>query len=162
MGRFLLFSWLLVVSITAIGAENPPFVIELAARVDAQQRTASGQTAATGETKATSAMLTAKSKATLHVRWSIENQDETRTFADVTIHCVLEKEGRIGQGETAQPSGMVYESALLMDFAPRAMSTAEFAIEVPEPGRYLLRVETIGVAKQGDHEYFAVLDLKAI
>ena len=47
-----------------------------------------------------------------------------------------------------------------MDFAPEAKSSADFSIEVPDPGDYVLRVETIGAAKKHGHEHFAALTLK--
>ena len=48
----------------------------------------------------------------------------------------------------------------MMDFAPQAKSSADFVIEVPEPGSYLLRLETIGAAKAHGHEHVAAMDLR--
>ena len=42
----------------------------------------------------------------------------------------------------------------------RARSSADFVIEVPPAGNYLLRLETIGSSSSHGHEDFAAIDLK--
>ena len=156
-----LFSLILVSIAIMRAADGDPFSIELLARVDNQQQTVRGDATTASARGSTRPVLTGKSKSTLRVRWTIVNEGKTASIPDVTVHFVLDKENTIGQREVPRPGpDVVYESALIMDFAPRARSSADFVIEVPEPGSYLLRLETIGAAKTLGHEHFAAMDLK--
>jgi hypothetical protein len=148
----------------SIGAQTAPIAIELVARVGTRQWTARSPAAtAQRPTQLPRPVLTAKSGAAMHVHWSIVNQDKTGRFTNVTVHCVLQKQARVGQPELPRPDpNPVYESALLIDLSPQARSAADFVIEVPEPGIYLLRVETIGAGKQQGHESAALLDIRVL
>jgi hypothetical protein len=146
---------------TTRAADDDPFSMELVVRVDNQDQTVHGEAASASAGGSTRPVLTAKSKSTLRVRWSIVNAGKTASIPDVTVHFFLDKEKTIGQREIPKPGpDVAYESALLMDFAPQASSSSDFVIEVPEPGSYLLRLETIGAAKTHGHEHFAAMDLK--
>ena len=138
-----------------VGAQSDAIVVELQARTDGQQQTASG--GSTG----TRPVLAATAGRNVSVQWSIVNQDKTAGLADVTVHCFLTKENAIGQSGAPPLGGDVaFESALVMDFAPQAKSAADFVLQAPEPGNYLLRVETVGALKQHGHEHFAAMDVK--
>jgi hypothetical protein len=155
-----LFSLILSIAITR-AADGDLFSVELLARVDNQQQTVRGDATAVSAGGSTRPVLTGKSKSTLRVRWTIVNEGKTASIPDVTVHFVLDKENTIGQREVPKPGpDVVYESALMMDFAPQAKSSADFVIEVPEPGSYLLRLETIGAAKTHGHEHVAAMDLR--
>ena len=154
---------LFLMSIALIrAAEGDEFSVDLLARVDNQQQTVRGQEAtAAPASGSTRPVLTAKSKSTLRIRWSIVYEGKTASIPDVTVHLVLDKENTIGQRVVPKPGpDVVYESALIMDFGPQAKGSADFVIEVPESGSYLLRLETIGAAKTHGHEHFAAMDLK--
>ncbi len=143
------------------GAQGDGLVVELQARTDGQQRTASGSS--TTGAAGTRPVLTATAGHNLSVQWSIVNQDKTAGLADVTVHCFLTKENAIGQSGAPQLGpDVTYESALVMDFAPQAKSAADFVLQAPEPGNYLLRVETVGALKQHGHEHFAAIDVKVV
>lgn len=155
-----LFSLILSIAI-ARAADGDLFSVELLARVDNQQQTVRGDATAASSSGSTRPVLTGKSKSTLRIRWTIVNEGKTAGIPDVTVHFVLDKENAIGQRDVPKPGpDVVYESALMMDFAPQAKSSADFVIEVPDPGSYLLRLETIGAAKTHGHEHVAAMDLR--
>jgi len=160
--RRALFLWSLILSIAMTrAADGDLFSVELQARVDNQQQTVRGDATAASSSGSTRPVLTGKSKSTLRVRWTIVNEGKTANIPDVTVHFVLDKENAIGQREVPKPGpDVVYESALMMDFAPQAKSSGDFVIEVPEPGSYLLRLETIGAVKTHGHEHVAAMDLR--
>ena len=88
-------------------------------------------------------VLAVKAKATVHVRWTIAAKSPAQ---DVTVHAYVVKEGKIGEAPPVKlGSGVVYESALIMDFEPNATSSGNFDMQAPVAGSYLLRVETLGV-----------------
>lgn len=166
MRRFLWIASLclfLVVARSALCAGDDLLTMELSARVDSRQQTARGQLSSAPATNSARPMLTAKSKAKLRIEWSITNQEKTGSIPDVTIHFFLDKEYPPGQREVSKPgANVVYESALVMDLAAQAKSAADFVVEVPDAGNYLLRLETIGAAKTHGHEHFAAMDLKVV
>src|SRR5437899_894926 len=84
-------------------ADGDLFSVELVARVDNQQQTVRGQTTVASPSGFTRPVLTAKSKATLHVRWSIVNEGKTVSIPEVTVHFVLDKENTIGQRDVPKP-----------------------------------------------------------
>jgi hypothetical protein len=103
-------------------------------------------------------VLTVKTGARLRVRWSAINQQKTGALRDVTMHVVVDKENAIGQQAVKPGPDVVYESALVMDFAPQAKSSGDFIIDAPAPGAYLVRVETIGTTQA----HAASIDLQVI
>jgi len=163
--RFCASALVLVVHLApGVSAADEPFAIELSVRADAQQQTARGRSAsATPSAKSDRPVLTAKSGSQLRIRWSIANQEKTETIKDVTVHVFLDKETAIGQAAAPKPGADVpYESALVMDFAPQGKSTADFTVQTPAPGLYLLRVETIGATKAHHDDCLAAIDVKVI
>ena len=128
------------------------FIMELSARGDARQQTAHGQPVSSLATRSPHPVLAVKSGTRLRIQWSIVNQEKTGTIPDVTVHLLLDRD----QKDAA------YESALVMDFAAQAKSSADFTIEAPAPGTYLLRLETIGAAKSHGHEHATVMDVKVL
>ena len=152
-------AWLFLQTGVPVGAQGDALVVELQARTDGQQRTATG--VSTAGTAGTRPVLTATAGHSLSVQWFIVNQDKTAGLADVTVHCFLTKENAIGQSGAPQlSSDVTFESALVMDFAPQAKSAADFVLQAPEPGNYLLRVETVGALRQHGHEHFAAIDVR--
>src|SRR6202011_3341363 len=132
----------------SLWAADDPLSMELSARADAEQQIAHGQAASS--VSSARPVLTAKSKTKIWIRWTIVNQEKTGTIPDVTVHFLLD-----GDQKNA-----VYESALVMDFAPQAKSSADFVVEAPSAGTYVLRLETIGAARTHGHEHLAAMDLK--
>jgi hypothetical protein len=153
---------LLLFATAAVRADDDLFTIELSARANSQQQTARGQsTSVPAAPNAARPVLAAKANTRLQIRWSLVNQNKTKNIPDVTVHFFVDRENAIGQRDVPTPGAdAVYESALTMDFAGHAKSSADFVIEVPPAGNYLLRLETIGAAKSHGHEHFAAIDLK--
>ena len=133
-------------------AADDLLMMELSARVDAQQQTARGQAVSPASNRSPRAVLAAKSGAKIRIRWSVVNQDKTGAVPDVTVHVLLDDDQH----------NAVYESALVMDFAAQAKSSADFVVVAPAPGNYVLRLETIGAARSHGHEHAAVMDMKVL
>jgi len=92
--------------------------------------------------------------------WHAESKDKSETYEDVLMHFFVVEEKRIGQAEVPKlAAGVVYEGALTMDFRPRDATDWRATFKVTDPGTYLVRVETIGMAAKHGHEHFAAMDL---
>jgi hypothetical protein len=128
------------------------FTMELSARADTGQQTAHGQPVSSPLSNPSRPVLTAKSKTKIRIRWMIVNQEKTGNIPDVTVHLLLDGDQK----------NTVYESALVMDFAAQAKSSADFMVEAPAAGSYVLRLETIGAARTHGHEHIAAMDLKVL
>ena len=128
-------------------AADDLFIMELSARVDAQQQTARGQAVSPTSNRSPRAVLATKLGTRIRIQWSIVNQEKTGIIPDVTVHLLLDH----GQKDA------VYESALVMDFAAQARSSADVVVAAPAPGNYVLRLETIGAARSHGHEHLAGL-----
>jgi len=112
------------------------FALQLSVQTPSDQQTTDGKARPISRVKAGTR---------LRVRWSAVNQQKSGTLRDVTMHVVIDKENAIGQAPASKPGpDVVYESALVMDFAPQAKSSGDFTIEAPAAGTYLVRVETLG------------------
>lgn len=148
----------LAVSLTG-GALADDLSTRLEARSGNQKQSVAGQVATAAA--AVRPVLAAKPGAPIRVRWSVMNADKAGTIHDVTLHCYLAREDSAGQRETPKlGANAVYESALMMDFDSKARGAADFSLQAPAPGIYLLRVETIGAAKEHGHEHYAAMDIK--
>jgi hypothetical protein len=150
----------LALAATLAGSAGPD---DLSARLDArsgnQEQSIAGQAATAPP--GTRPVLNVKAGAPIRVKWSVTNGDKPGVLHDVTVHCFLAREEAPGQREAPKlGTNAVYESALMMDFAAKARSTADFSLQAPSPGIYLLRVETIGAAKEHGHEHYAAMDIK--
>jgi hypothetical protein len=97
---------------------------------------------------------------TVVLSWHAESKDKSETYEEVLIHFFVVEEKKIGQAEVPKLSaGVIYEGALTMDFRPRDATDWRATFKVPDPGTYLVRVESIGMAAKHGHEHFAALDL---
>jgi hypothetical protein len=96
----------------------------------------------------------------LVLSWHSESKDKSETYEDVLMHFFVVEEKRVGQTEVPKLStGVIYEGALTMDFRPRDATDWRATLKIANPGNYLLRVETIGMAPKHGHEHFAAMDL---
>jgi hypothetical protein len=97
---------------------------------------------------------------TVVLTWHAVSKDKSEVYEDVLMHFFVVEEKKIGQAEVPKLSaGVVYEGALTMDFRPRDATDWRATFKVPDPGTYLVRVETIGMAAKHGHEHFAAIDL---
>jgi hypothetical protein len=79
---------------------------------------------------------------------------------DVTIRFFVVRENKAGQKNLPDlTSGAVVQGQFQLNFKPKGRVGARVAFKVPEPGIYLLRVDSLNT--QSDHEHFAALDLRA-
>lgn len=78
---------------------------------------------------------------------------------DVTVRYFVVRQEKIRQKKVPSLSqGTVLEGAFHMNFKPKCRVGARVAFTVPEPGIYLLRVDSLNTAS--DHEHFSAIDLQ--
>jgi hypothetical protein len=87
------------------------------------------------------------------VQWSAVNGVRNLTLSDVTLHVFMDRAS--GSANVKPSAKALYESAVIVDFEPGAKSIGEFRMPMPEAGKYLVRVETIGAAKKVGREVVA-------
>lgn len=133
-------------------ASDEQYSIEL--QVESQGIT---KTATHGGDSAERPLLEVPARGQLQVRWSVVRESDGPADKDVTVHFFLAKESSVGQAKApALREDVAVESALTVDFAEHAKSSADFSLQIPPPGVYQMRVETIGT--QGQHA--AVMDVR--
>jgi hypothetical protein len=139
----------------------PSFAIDLKLQSATASKTAHAEVSALGVKPMPRQVLHVKAGERLRVEWALANIDAGKSFKNVVVHFMAIKEDSLNQLQVPRlDKGLAAESALTMDFAPKdtARGALNFAIDVP--GFYLVRIETRGVATNGnDEEYFAALDL---
>jgi hypothetical protein len=128
-------------------AAEKDFTVELEARAPGHQDSVRAGDVRNGTT------LALKTGDSLNVQWSVLNPDKGASIPDVTLHTSLSRDAKSG-------ADAIYESALVMDFEPGSKSSAEFSIQVPSAGSYVLKVETIGAATKLGREYSAAINVK--
>jgi hypothetical protein len=141
-----------VLLVPCSGASINDFTINL--KVQSGERE---QTAMSGQSSAPPT-FTAKVKEVVWVQWSAANGTTGMPLTDITLHVFMDR----GDARTAAPKPgpkALYESALIQDFEPGVKSSGEFRMPIPEPGIYLVRVETIGAAKRLGKEVAAVMQV---
>jgi hypothetical protein len=77
---------------------------------------------------------------------------------DVTIRYYVARVDKIGQ-KTAPDlgKGTITRGSFTLNFKPKARVGARLAFKIPEPGIYLLRVESAN--SKSDHEHFSAIDV---
>jgi hypothetical protein len=145
----------LVVSVwlgTCPGATIEDFTLDL--RVQAGRRE---QRVASGRPSSTHTVFPAKVMEVVLVQWSALNGVRDITLPDVTLHVFMD---RASTSTNVRPGAKaLYESAVIVDFEPGAKSIGEFRMPMPESGKYLVRVETIGAAKKVGREIVAEMQV---
>lgn len=140
-----------------LSAGGREFALRLEARWGQREQAARSDS----DAAAARPVLTARARTPLRVRWSVASLDKAGAITDVTVHCFLAKEATLGQRALPDLTEVVpYESALSMDFGPGRESSADFVLQLPEPGNYLLRVETLDPQQQEKSPDFAALDVR--
>lgn len=144
----------------ASGARAADFAIELQVQVGKQSLTAREEKADVGATPKKRAVLRIKVGDKIRVRWTMTNRDKAAS-KNVLVHFFAVKETELGQKVMPKlDKGVQAESALVMDFNPKDKAAGELNFAVPQPGPYLLRLETIGAAVgERGQEFFAALEL---
>ena len=93
----------------------------------------------------------------ISVKWFVRNTDKA-ALKDVLVHCFVVKIDKADQQEVPKlTKNVVVDSALTMDFKAQDKTEGEIRFTVPNPGRYLLRLELKNAGAK--HEPFAALEL---
>lgn len=94
------------------------------------------------------------------VKWTVRNGDKAATAKDVLVHFFVVKIDKADQPEVPKlTKNVVVESALTMDFKAKDKSDAEISFTVPNPGRFLLRLELKNAGAKDGREPFAAMEL---
>jgi hypothetical protein len=79
----------------------------------------------------------------------------------VTVRYFVARETKRGQKELPNlKAGTVTDGRFTMNFKPECRVGSRVTFRIPEPGTYLLRVETINT--DSDHEHFAAIDIEVV
>ena len=77
---------------------------------------------------------------------------------DVTIRYFLVRQDKVGQKKLPDlEKGTITQGRFVLNLKPKARVGARVAFTIPEPGVYLLRVQTANT--KSDHEHFSAIDL---
>jgi len=96
----------------------------------------------------------------LELAFFLTNTYPHGVIKDVTVRYYVVREEKIGQKAVPDlKKGTLTEGQFTMNFKPQCRVGAHVAFTVPEPGNYLLRVETLNT--DSDHEHFSAIDVVA-
>jgi hypothetical protein len=100
-----------------------------------------------------------KAKDSLVLQFILINTYPHGVNKDVTVrYCVVRRE-KVKQTDVPDfRGGMVTKGQFQLNFKPKTRVGARVAFTVPEPGIYLLRVDTLNTSS--DHEHFSAIDLQ--
>jgi hypothetical protein len=138
---------------TCPGAPAGEFSISLKAQAGGRE-----QTAASARSANARPAFAARVKEVLAVQWAAINGIAGVSLSDVTLHVFLDSAPTAAGGPRPGPRAL-YESAAVADFEPGAKSSGDFRMPLAEPGKYVLRVETIGAARKLGHEIAAEMQV---
>jgi hypothetical protein len=104
-------------------------------------------------------LLKVKAKDSLMLQFVLTNTYPHGIHKDVTVRYFVTRVEKIGQKTLPEPGAKaVVRGQFKMNFRPKCQVGARAAFTAPEPGIYLLRVDTLNTAS--DHEHFSAIDLK--
>jgi hypothetical protein len=138
---------------TCPGAPGGEFAISLKVQAGGRE-----QTVASGKPGTTPPAFAARAREVLAVQWAAVNGAPGVSLSDVTLHVFLDPVSASANGPRPGPKAL-YESAAIADFEHGAKSSGDFRMPVLEPGKYLLRVETIGAARKLGREIAAEMQV---
>lgn len=147
-------------ALCATGVRADEFELTLAVQVGDRHLTTdfTDELPTVGEPHARPVFAAAKGE-TLLVSWQASNNG-SEMLPDVLVHFFVVKEEKTGQRAVPRLDQSVpHEGALTLDFKPARSARGQFSLHITEPGSYLVRVESQGLAAQRDHECFTALDL---
>jgi len=128
--------------------------------IDLSARSGSIQQSARSGPSVSQPVLAVHAGEMLVAQWSAANPQSGTALRDITLHVFMDLESPTG---VAKPTAnAVYESAVILDFEPGAKGTGNFHMPAPGPGKYLLRVETIGASKKMGREYVAAIKVSVL
>ncbi len=103
-----------------------------------------------------------KSGQPVRVIWRLKSHFPHGVMKAVTIHFFVVREENLGQKPVPDPAGDVgiVNNSYVMDFAPSSTTSGSLRFKAPEPGNYLVRIQSEDTHEQHDHEHFSAVDLK--
>ena len=107
-------------------------------------------------------VVKAKPGESLRITWRLKSGFPHGVMKSVTVHFFIVKEAEIGQKPVPDPTGDagLVDNTCLMDFQPKSVSTGFLKFRAPEPGNYLIRVQSEDTHQEHDHEHFSAIDLQ--
>jgi hypothetical protein len=91
--------------------------------------------------------------------WKVTSENK-EMLKDVLVHFYVVRIDKLGQAPPPlEPTQVVLETALSMDFANHTKSSAQLQFQPDRPGIYLIRIETQGTTEAKRHEHYAAMDL---
>jgi len=104
-------------------------------------------------------LLKAKANEPLVLQFVFINTYPHGVNKDVTVRYYVVREEQAKQKEVPDlKKGTVIEGTFALNFKPKCRVGARLAFTVPEPGVYLVRVDSLNTSK--DHEHFSAIDLQ--
>lgn len=103
-------------------------------------------------------MIKAKAKDPLALQFILINTYPHGVNKDVTVRYFVVPVPKLGHKTLPALDQCVVRGQFQMHFKPKCRVGARIAVTIPNPGIYLLRVDTLNTAS--DHEHFAALDVQ--
>lgn len=106
-------------------------------------------------------VIKVKSGAGVRVTWKMSSGFPHGIMKNVTVHFFIVRQQNLGQKPVPDPSGAgsVVNNSFNMDFAPKAVAAGSVQFKSPEPGAYLVRVQSEDTHVEHDHEHFSAADI---
>ncbi len=102
--------------------------------------------------------LKVKAKDPLVLQFILYNTYPHGVNKNVTVRYYVVGAEKVGQKTLPSLDDCVVRGQFQMHFKPKCRVGARVAFSIPDPGTYLLRVDTLNTAS--DHEHFSSLDLQ--
>lgn len=97
----------------------------------------------------------------LHLEWRLRSEFPHGTMKQVGIRLFAAEEPKLGQKELPRATvPRVFDNSFTADFLPQHSAQGHFYFRVPQPGNYLIRLQSENTAAEHGHEHFAAVDLK--
>jgi hypothetical protein len=103
-------------------------------------------------------VLKAKIHEPLLLQFILTNAYPHGELRDVTVRYFVVRQDKVGQKTLPDlDKGTITQGRFLLNLKPKGRVGARVAFTIPEPGVYLLRVQTANT--KSDHEHFSAIDL---
>ena len=97
----------------------------------------------------------------ISLEWRMRSEFPHGVMRNVTTRLFVAKEDEIGQKKEPDHDGpTILNNTLTADFHSHHTARGHLNFRVPEPGNYLIRIESEFTLKEHGHEHFGAIDLK--
>ncbi len=102
-----------------------------------------------------------KSGEAVKISWKMSSGFPHGVMKAVTIHFFVVKQLKLGQKPVPDPSGSggIIDNSVKMDFGPKGVTSGFVKFKAPDPGAYLVRIQSEDTHVDHDHEHFSAIDL---